>query len=254
MGVTWIKSGKDSAALAKQEEEAQERRAQEKGKMWRFMLKPGEEALITFVDGNLDSEGFLLPDRWYEHSLFMNGRWGNNFVCPEKTNPHSKDKCPICETGDAAYLCAGFTVIDHRIVKGKNDKEYKDRPKLLVAKPKSFEMLAKYASKLGGLAGQTFSVSRSKGEQVASIGDVWIPVSKHSVEALKAKYTQEVTDPKTGKKNTISVFVPAIYAEEIVYRSGAELRALGLGPSGVTETQVPSNTTALPKTNYEDEM
>ena len=254
MTVTWMKTGKDSANLAKKNEEEAQRRKEEQGKMWRFMLKEGEEARITFVDGNLDAEGFLLPPRWYEHSLYMNGRWGNNFVCPEKTNPEAKDKCPICESSDRAYLCAGFTIIDHRVVT-KDGKEYKDRPKLLVAKPGSFEVLAKFAAKLQGLAGQTFDVSRSKGDKSPGIGDIWIPIENNSVESLQVKYTREVTDAKSGQKSKVSIFVPANYESEIVYRDGNALRALGLGASGVTPMSQPSmQQPELPKTDYGSEM
>lgn len=245
MAVSWMKTGADSAELAKKEAEEAQRRKEEQGKMFRFWLDKGEECLVTFVDGDLDKQGFLQPPRWYEHQMFLNNSWNNHFVCPEKTNPESGDKCPICEDGDRAYLVAAFTVIDHREFKGKNDKVYKDTAKILIAKSQSFEQLNKLATKLKGLAGQTFDVSRSKGDKSPAIGDMWLPGEKHDVTELMKKYTREVTDPKTNKKTTTSVFVPADYANEMVYRDALTLRKMGFGKPG-GYSQAPAAKTETP--------
>lgn len=232
MTVSWMKTGKESANLAKQQEEEAKKRKEEQGKMWRFWLTPGEEAKVTFVDGELTEQGFLLPARWYEHNLFLNGQWNNYFVCPEKTDPESGEKCPICEDQDRPYLAAGFTVIDHREFTGKDNKVYKDRRKLLVAKPQSFEQLNKLAIKLKGLAGQTFDISRSKGDKAPAIGDLFIPMEKRSVEECQKLYVQEQLDIKTNKKTVTTVFVPADYQSEIVYRNSQALRQMGFGKHG----------------------
>ena len=255
MSVSWIKTGADSAAMAKKEAEDAARRKEEQGKMYRFWLEKGEECMITFVDGDLDKQGFLQPPRWYEHQLFMNGSWNNLFVCPEKTNPESGDKCPICEDGDRPSLVAAFTVIDHREFKGKNDKVYKDTAKILIAKSQSFELLNKLATKLKGLAGQTFDVSRSKADKSPAIGDMWLPSGdKGDLKSLQQKYVREITDPKTNKKTTLSVFVPADYSNEMVYRDGLTLRKMGFGKPGGFQGGQQTQESTTTSTNYSDDL
>lgn len=225
MGVSWLKKGVASASLAKQQEVEIEKRKAEKGKFWRFWLKDKEEARVTFVDGALSSEGFLLPPRYYEHNLNLNGNYNNFFVCPEKTTPG--EKCPLCDDGDRPYLAALFTIIDHRVFKGK-EKDYNDTPKLLLAKPGTFEILNKIAIKRGGLAGCTFDISRLGGDKSASVGDMFDFVEKTDLDVLKAQYTTKVKDEKTGIITEICKFKPADYDTEIVYRTYDELVALGL--------------------------
>ena len=228
-GASWLKTGQESAQVAKQDQVEAEQRKAEQGKMWRFYLKDGEEARITFVDGDLSPEGFLLPPRYYEHNLMLNGKWGNTFVCPEKTLPDSGEKCPICESGDRPSLVAVFTIIDHRTVKSKDGtKTYKDLPRLFVAKGPTFELLNKLAQKRGGLAGTTWDAMRA-GDKSASVGSAFDFVEKVAVEELRKKYVHEVTDPKTNQKTIQSFFVPANYEHEIVFRTGDQLRQMGLG-------------------------
>ena len=229
MGVNWMKTGAESAKVA--EQDAQEKKAwqEAQGSTWRFFLKEGEEARITFVDGDLvDSEvGKILgPPRYYEHNLQINGKWGNTFVCPEKTMPGSGYHCPICAAGDRASLVALFTIIDHREFKGKNDKVYKDSKRLVVAKPNTMEILTKIALKRGGLAGCTFDVSRM-GENSAAIGSIFDFVEKNEINELQAAFTEEIE--VNGKKAVVSKFTPVEYDKEIVFRSPEELVALGVG-------------------------
>lgn len=245
MAFKFMKTGAESAKMAQQAAQEAEQRKEQIGKLWRFFLKDKEDARITFVDGDLNAEGFLCPPRWYEHNLYLNGNWNNFFVCPEKTNPEAHDTCPIDVSGDRPALVAAFTIIDHRTYTGKNNVVYKDTRRLLVAKPQTFELLNKLAVKLGGLAGQTFDVSRV-GDKSASVGSLFIPIEKKPIEELKTLYTREVTDPKTNVKSKVTNFVPADYEAEITYRTGDELRKLGLGQPGAqplnpggTETDKP---------------
>jgi hypothetical protein len=234
MTVSWLKKGAESAAVAKQEQAEAEIRKEEQGKMFRFFVKEGEEAAITFIDGDLSPEGFLLPPRYYEHNLYLNGHWGN-FVCPEKTAPHLGEVCPICATGDRPSLVSLFTIIDHREFTGTKDatKKYKDTPKLFVAKTGTMEILNKIALKRGGLAGCTFDVSRT-GDKSPAVGSMFDFVKKTPVAELEVLYTREFTDPKTNVKTKKSIFVPANYEVEIVFRTGEQLAQLGFGSSGVS--------------------
>lgn len=229
MAFKFLKTGAESVAMAKQAEAEKQKRMEEQGKMFRFWIKPKEEARITFVDGEVSAEGFLCPPRYYEHNLFLNGSWNNYFVCPEKTNPDAHDSCPICESGDRPSLVALFTIIDHRQYKSeKTQKIYLNTRKILAAKPKTFEILNKLAQKFGGLAGHTFDVSRTD-DKDASVGSVFIPIETKSVDELKKLYVEAKTDPKTNTTTMETYFLSADYEKEIVYRTGDQLRALGLG-------------------------
>ena len=247
MAFKFLKTGTASAELAKKQAVEAEQRKAEQGKLFRFWMKEGEEARITFVDGSLSEEGFLLPPRFYEHNLFLNGQWNNFFVCPEKTNPESKDTCPICESDDRPSLVALFTIIDHREFTGTKDKtkKYKDTKKLLVAKPQTFELLNRLAIKRGGLACCTFDVSRV-GDKAAAVGSLFDFVEKTDLKVLQAKYQREVVDPKTNVKTKQSYFTPADYEHEITYRTGLQLKELGLGKNGGGggETASPAGATA----------
>lgn len=229
MAFTFLKTGAESAKMAAKAAAEAEQRRSEQGKMFRFWLKEKEEARITFVDGNLATEGPLAgypdPPRYYEHNLFLNGVWNNFFVCPEKTNPNANEKCPICESGDRPALVSLFTIIDHRQIPSSKDKTkiWKDTKKLLVAKPQTHELLTKHAIKRGGLAGCTFDASRV-GDKSASVGSMFDFVEKKPIEELKAIYLIEKVDPKTNAKMKVTNFTPADYEKEIVYKSGDDLR------------------------------
>jgi hypothetical protein len=256
MALSFIKTGAESAKLAQKNALEVKQRQEQQGKIRRFYIKNvGEDARITFIDGNLGPDGFIVPSRWYEHNLLLNGKWFNYFVCPEKTMPDLNDPCPIEETGDIATLVAGFTVIDHRSFKGKNDKTYMNERRLLIAKPDSVELLNKLAVKRGGLAGCTFDVSRV-GSLSPNIGSMFDFVEKKPVEDLQKLYVHEVVDPKTNQKSTQTYFIPANFEEEIVYRTGDELRALGLGKlkGAAAGIASPAGQTTGASVNYADKL
>ena len=254
-GASWLKKGAASAQAVQDQVQEAARRKAEQGLMFRWSLKKGEEGRLTFVDGDLSSDGFLLPPRYYEHTVQVSPGKYRNFVCPEKTNPGAGEKCPICEQGESyASLVALFTVIDHRQYTNKEGKVYQNLPRLLVVKTGSFEILNKYATKLGGLAGQTFEVSRSNGDKSAGIGDVFIPLEKTPVEVLKGMYTREWVDAKTNQKTISSVFVPADYEKEIVYHTAAELRQLGFGAGLTTTMHYAPNTNQAAPASYSQHL
>lgn len=226
MAIKWLKQGAASAQLAQQEAAAQELRRESYGKTFRYYLKDGEDASLTFVDGDLSPEGYLLPPRYYEHTVKLNGKF-ENFVCPEQTDPQGGHKCPICEQGDKPALVTLFTVIDHRPYTTQEGKTYVNTRKLLVAKTQSFEMFNKIAIKRGGLAGAKFDVSRT-GDKSAAIGSMYDFTEKGDPEELKKKYTRTYKD-KEGKEHTVCDFEPLDYEKEIVFRGEEELRKIGFG-------------------------
>lgn len=251
MSVNWMKQGAASKALAEEEKKQAEIRAATKGKMFRYWMAVGTEGSITFIDGDLSPEGYLLPVRFYEHNLYLSGKWGNHFVCPQHTNPESGQKCPICESGDRPDLVALFTVIDHRLSKSKDGtKTYQNQRRLFVVKQGTYELLNKIAIKRNGLAGATFDVARMTDKE-PNVGSMFDFTVKTDIEELKKKYT-EVQKGKDGKDVVVTIFEPANYEEEIVYRTETELRAAGFGPSVVGGTA--SSAQQAPKKDYEEHL
>ena len=219
----WYVRGDATAdAVAKEDHRIEEEQAQ-RGKLFRFWLEKGGEGAITFVDGNLTEKGVLDSFMYREHSLFMNGKWGNTFVCVAEQEP-----CPICEGGDQPSLVGVFTIIDHRKYTSKKGNTYENTRKLFVAKRNTLKLLQKEASKHGGLAGCQFDVSRI-GDQAPRVGDVFSFSEKGDPKALAKQYVHEVTDPASKKKTTICDFQVANYDEEIRYFTAKELRKLGFG-------------------------
>ena len=253
MGFKFLKTGKESVALAAQDKIEAQIRKEESAKAFRFYLKVGEDARITFVDGEIP-KGYLEPPRYYEHLVFFNGVW-TPFVCPEKTNPDSGEDCPIDDLPDRPSLVSAFTVIDHREYTSKKDstKKYKNTKKLFICKGTSFEMLNKIAIKIGGLAGQTFDVSRT-GDKEPGVGNMFLPIEKKTIEELKAIYQEVLEDPKTNTKTKQTYFIPYDYEKEITYRTGDELRKLGFGKPGAQTVASPAGNTGGEHVDYSQQL
>ena len=65
MAFTFLRTGAESLNLAKKAAAEAELRKESFGKLWRYRMNAGEDAKITFVDGDLSPEWFLLPPRFY---------------------------------------------------------------------------------------------------------------------------------------------------------------------------------------------
>lgn len=224
-GLSFLKKGTAAKAAVDEAEAKAELAKAEAGRLWRFFLKDGADAQITFLDGELDDAGMLDTPVFWEHTLYTAGDV-KNYVCTaeeDQTQP-----CPICESGDKPSLVQVFTIIDHRphtIQRGPNaGKVIPHSIKLLVAKPGTRKLLAKIASKRGGLTGCTFDVSRT-GDKSPAVGDQFDFVTKAtSYEEIAAKYDLPVDLVKA-----------ADYDEEIRYIEPEELIKAGVGkaPTGV---------------------
>lgn len=216
----WYFRGADIETEVAKEERRMEERA---NSMWRWFIKPGETGRLTFVDGKLTDKGVLEGFMYREHRIQIAGKW-EDFVCTIEQEP-----CPIHEMGDDASLVTALTVIDHREFAGKKGI-HKDRPKLFVFKAGTRKVLQKYAATRGGLAGWTVEVSRTEGDKVPNVGDVFDFIEKTDDAVLRTRYTREVPDPKNkDKKIKATIFVPADYQNVIRYVPATELRKLGLG-------------------------
>ncbi|CAA2141444.1 hypothetical protein [Hyphomicrobium sp. ghe19] len=217
--VGFLKKGAAAKEAFSNEEAKAEMAKAELGKMWRFRMQDGQDRRITFLDGDLDAEGMLDVNMFYEHTIRINGNW-QNFICTAETD--TSQPCPLCESGDRPSFVAVMTVIDHSehtIEKGPNaGKVIKNQRRLFVCKRNTIKQLTKLAAKRGGLAGCTFDVSRT-GEKEPAVGNQFDFVEKfESYDEIAAKYGLELDDVQ-----------PANYAEELKYRSPEELIELGVG-------------------------
>ncbi len=208
---SWMKTGKNAQEAVKKEDAIQEQRAAESNKLMRFWLSPGEDASVTFVDGELDEDGVLDAPAVYEHNLNLNGKWGNLFVCTQDEEP-----CPICEGGDNPMLLSFLTIIDHREYVGKK-ATYVDTKKVMAVTRATLKLLQKKAAKLGGLAGCTFDISRTAKDE-PRVGNVFDYTEKRTIAELQKAY------PKAD-------WTPADYPAELNYVEADKLREMGFGSS-----------------------
>lgn len=222
MAVSWIKSGAAAQQAVKEDTAKKEAKAAERGKLFRFWLKPGEDASITFVDGSLNPDNTLNALMYREHMTQVGGEW-TQFVCVSDVEP-----CPLCEDGDDPSLVAVLTVIDHREYTSKKGVKYKDTQKLFVMKMGTYQQLSKLAAKRGGLAGWRVDVSRT-GDKSPNVGDVFDFVGEppKDLKELEQKYTR--TYQKDGKDVTESVFYAAEYEKELPFFPATTLREMGFG-------------------------
>lgn len=224
---SWAKSGAAGAEKLKQADAKAKAQQAEYGKLRRFFLKKGEEKNITFLDGDLDAEGFPRVPLFDEHQLYLNGSWGNHFVCCAET-----EECPVCEGGAKPYFVAVYTIIDHSEYE-YNGVVYKNQKKLFAAKRGSYKQLMKIAKKRGGLAGCTFEVARV-GDKAPAVGDMF--------EFLEKNPLAEIQDQFKTKDDDMS---PLVLEKEITYRTAAELKALGFGTTGVGSGASTSSTAGV---------
>lgn len=184
-----------------------------------FFLKPGEEARVTFLDGELyidgDEKGFFKNPSRYEHQVWGDGGPPQYFACTAEKAP-----CPICRANNRAYLATYFTVIDHRVIKGQR-ATYKNRKILYVAKHGTVQRLRRLAAKnKGSLRGISFEISRS-GERSATVGDEFMILKRRSSAQLVERVRDVWTDAKTSK--------PIPYDQVLVYHTAKKLKKMGVG-------------------------
>lgn len=225
-----IKTGAQAAAALDEEKQKAAARQDANSKTFRYFMKPGTENMITFLDGDLDSETKMFKQPFVrEHNVFMNGRWNTHILCVSDNEP-----CPLCESASdqtqkvsPGALIAFFTIIDHSEYQASNGNVYANQIRLFAAKRQTVMMLAKHAEKNGGsLAGCTFEVSRSN-DKSANVGDVFILDQKNSMEDIVASFEE-----RNDKGEVTKAIAPLDYESEVIYKSADELRQMGFGHGG----------------------
>jgi hypothetical protein len=220
--------------LEKAEIEA-EKRKEEQGKAWRFYLKDGESEQCTFLDGDLDDDGFLDLVSFHQHTERLNGKWENFIVDPDQPDPIQET------TGKTPAFCAVFTVFVHKPWKDQDGNEHEGSRRLFVAKRQTIKQLQKLAEKRGGLTGCTFEISRT-GDKMAGVGDMFDFEDKNSIADLAEHLGIEEKD-----------MAPLNYEEELTFYSEDQLRTLGFG-NGSPSIGSADTTSGGDDSNYEDDL
>jgi hypothetical protein len=210
--VSFLKRGKAAQKLIAKADAAAEIRQSQRD-VRRFFVPMEGESMVTFLDGELDSDGLLSAVAFNEHKVKMNGTWRNYFPCTAAHEP-----CPICEQADHyPSLVSLFTVIDHTKWKDKNGKVHRHERKLFVAKRDTLKRLQKQATKRGGLAGWRVTIGRT-GDRSPETGTDFEWIEQHDLDELA----------RTLKLPAETV-TPFDYDEVIHYYTADELRDLGFG-------------------------
>jgi hypothetical protein len=234
-GVSFLHKGGSAKSMIEDAEAKAQAAMDAAGKPWRFRIdgkKLGQEFPITFVDGNLNDEGMIDCPVFYEHTLFMAGKW-QNIICLESAQ---EEPCPLCEVGHGPYLACAMTIIDHSEYKRKDGSVAKDQKKLLIAKRTSLKVLQKIATKRGGLAGCRFEVTRTT-EKEPNIGNMFEFVEKTDIKTLIEKFGKT----KEGEV----IFRPFDYGEVLDYmdrktliEKGYTKASAGGGDGGATADEL----------------
>lgn len=219
---SFLKRGKAKAAAMQADEQRQKARDEKFGKLWRFYIKEddiGKDFKLTFLDGNLDDEGFLETPAFREHFMKIAGRWESFVSCGDN------EPDPLEEAGKEPYFAQAFTVIDWTPFKDKDGKTHKFKKRLYVVKRGTLKALQKIAAKRGGLTGCTFEVSRN-GKKSPSVGDMFDFIDKKTIKQLKAEML--TLDKKADPKVIDEMVKPAVYEKELTYYTAKEIRKMGL--------------------------
>ena len=210
--VDFLKKGKAARQAEAEDKAKAEQQKAAYGKMFRFRLAQEEEAKITFLDGDLDDDGFLDVPAFHEHQINLSGKYPT-FLCTLETD----GECPLCNADEKPYLAHVFTVLDHREYTDRNGVVHQHTKKLFVAKRQTFAVLSKLAVKRGGLSGCTFDVMRT-GDKSASVGTQFDFVEKNNFNDIASACGLQTSDVS-----------PAVYEDELVYHSASELSAMNVG-------------------------
>lgn len=233
----FMKRGAASIEAQRQEEARAAAASAEYGKAWEFWLKDGEDAVITFVDGDIIPDGpeagMLNIPTFYSHRVPYSGKY-KLVVCTEGIEGQS---CPICASGDRRSFTGVLTIVDHRsIPSGDGSKVYQNEKRLYYVPRTVQKILQKLAAKRGGLAGHTFEVSRPD-KKSARCGTVFDWVQETTLQGLAHHLSPEHAQPYT-------------YQEELPYYTTARLLEMGLGvhpPTAIGGAAVPAGESLMSK-------
>lgn len=215
--MSWLKQGSQAKEAFATDEARAEAAKLEASKMWRFRMDPQEEFLVTFLNGELDSDAILDVPAVIEHTVETPGRW-KSYVCTADNEP-----CPICEANKYRPTTVGMlTILDHtrhKIMGGpKRGQIIEHQRKLYPAKRGTIKILTGRAKKHDGLAGCQFKIGRTDG-QAPAVGNEFEFIRKFSTyDEIAETYGLTLDD-----------VLPAVVTDELIYYTADELIAMGLG-------------------------
>lgn len=211
-----LKKGADAQAGMKKETEERDK---EFNSLWRYYLRPEEEGSLTFLEGDLITEGPQagMFDITYlrEHRVSVPGSKVPKFyACVAE-----EEDCPLCATDNRSSYVGLFTVIDHRKTTGRDGTIYKDQKRIFAAKSGTLKRLVRKAKSEGcggTLEGCTFQAARSD-ERSATVGDEFELLGQNSLKVIGKKL-----DPK----DHVGAVATADWDEELNLLSADELRGM----------------------------
>lgn len=204
-------------AMNKAEAEAAVRKSKQ-GREWRFWLPAGEDAMVTFLNGEIDPDTGILDIPYVnEHRIKVNGRW-EDVVCIDDEEP-----CPLCAAGESKSFIGLISVIDHR------EREYEKDGKtvkvgatrrILPAKSETLKQLSKIAEKHPeGLKFSTFEVTRTS-DKKANVGDLFIHQQTDTEDDLQEAFGDTIQ--------------PVPISEAVNVYTAEEMNKLGIGKKVAT--------------------
>jgi hypothetical protein len=198
----WFYTGSEGLERKRQQDTVAKLKREKQ--VFRFSLKPNEEATIVFVD----SVGFYC----YVHQVSIGGNWGNFITC-------TKDfaVCPVCEKGLKSVFTAHYTVIDTRSFTRQDGTVVQNKKVLYPAKGSTINRVADLIKQYGSLEGRTFKVKRyDKNEP--NCGTSFEHLGKI---ALSKKFGEDAA-------------IPIDYNKVLAVPLPEELEALGFGGTIIT--------------------
>jgi hypothetical protein len=225
----WLKMGSEAQEAVAKEEAKQgvyggltDKRA---GLAPEFWLKDEETARITFLSGTLsddpDEQGKLNYVAVNLHNM-RSPKFANrfdNYVCLADTD----QACPFCEAGDTPRWHAVFPIVDHREIQTKKGKQ-QHVLRLYLAKSQALKKLHLRAKKLGGIAFQTFDVTRT-GKKSPREGDE----IEHVAEAPKAALAKKLP-------NIPLDFSVEWYEKALPFFTADEIKLIGFKPGPAVDS------------------
>ena len=198
--MSWFYTGKQANKMHEQEEQLRQDRAANRGnRFFRFYLKAGNSAEITFLDSDVSPYEYNMPFMLLEHQLNRNGSWMNWYTCIQNCGEDeagNTPECPICAAGERPHMSFVYSIIDHSEYKSKSTGEvHKDLVKLLVVKSKVHKLFQKQRQKRGELRGLRYEISRMD-EKSPNSGDVLDFIERVEL------------DPEIKPPNFLEIFAP----------------------------------------------
>jgi len=221
--MSWYQKG--YGGMDKEKAAMEERK---RGNVFRFNMKANENPKkIIFLDDE--------PFTFHEHSLIINGSFGNFYTCTKGIDP-----CYLCDRKYYAYYVGAFTILDLTPYPTRDGGTKAFTKKLLMAKFESLNKLRIEKDLAGTLRNKIWQVARSS-STAAAIGDVFSKLPDPI--DTEAKY-RGVKDA-----NNVPIITPYNYEKLFAPKSRNEFESLFSSGAAIAEASTKKKTNiTTPKT------